>query len=77
MKSVKALNDLLSRHSTPGLTGTGQGSRSHMSLAWLGRGPALRSQGFFQNPDIAREDLRFPAHGGANGIFDMIMALRW
>jgi para-nitrobenzyl esterase len=33
--------------------------------------------GFFQNEEIAREDLQFPSHGGANGIYDMIMALRW
>ena len=27
--------------------------------------------------EIAQEDLQFPAHGGANGIYDMIMALKW
>ena len=24
-----------------------------------------------------REDVKFPATGGANGIFDMVVALRW
>ena len=24
-----------------------------------------------------RENRRFPAHGGANGIYDMVMALKW
>lgn len=33
--------------------------------------------GFFQSEEIVRENQLFPAHGGANGIYDMIMALRW
>lgn len=33
--------------------------------------------GFFQSEEIVRENQQFPAHGGANGIYDMIMALRW
>lgn len=33
--------------------------------------------GFFQDAEIARENHLFPANGGANGIFDMITALRW
>lgn len=33
--------------------------------------------GFFQSEEIVRENQQFPAHGGANGIYDMVMALRW